>query len=377
MIDVSQAEHKILHREPFAYCAHPHIVRAGAGDWVVVFNRSVRRSVIMHPPHDPLFYNLVTRSGDRGRNWSVPEVAPGYDWNGVECAGLTALPGGTLLLHQWRFRWYPLGLARRLASTVELQFPREFVRELVQSAELDTGRQIAADPEFFAPWARGPGETFVHRSEDHGRSWTDTRRLDTTPYSGGYGMRGGIVLSDGEILLPLNDIPDFCRIFIVRSRDDGHSWSAPTLAVFEDGRLHTEPALLRLASGRLLLMTREDQGRIMHASRSDDDGVSWSKPSATGIDGYPPHLLLLPDGRILCTYGMRQPEYGIRAVLSDDGGECWRFDRGLRIRGPLPNRDLGYPSTLLDDDGSLFTVYYCQDSAGITGIESTRWRLPD
>ena len=32
-------------------------------------------------------------------------------------------------------------------------------------------------------------------------------------------MRGGIVLSDGELLLPLCDPPFYKRIFTVRSRD--------------------------------------------------------------------------------------------------------------------------------------------------------------
>lgn len=187
-------------------------------------------------------------------------------------------------------------------------------------------------------------------------------------------MRGAVVMPDGEIILPLNDVPDFCRIFVVCSHDQGRTWERPALACFESGRLHTEPALLLLPRGRLLLMTREDDRRIMRACASDDGGRTWSVPTSTGIHGYPSHLLVLADGRVLCTYGMRQPEFSIRASISDDGGESW--GREIRIRGTLPTRDLGYPATIGDDDGSLFTVYYCQYGNGVTGIEGTCWELP-
>ena len=83
----------------------------------------------------------------------------------------------------------------------------------------------------------------------------------------------------------------------------------------------------------------------------------------------------LPDGSILCTYGWRQPDFGIRAVISKDGGESWDIERTIRIRGGLPNRDLGYPCTVMATDGSLFTIYYGQEADGVTCIMATRWRL--
>jgi len=375
MIDPPAAEHSVIHRDPLAYCAHPQIARAGNGDWLVVFNRTRRRRFIFHPPHDPLYRNMLMRSSDGGAGWSAPQVVPGYEWQGTECASLTVLRSGRVLLNQWRNRWYPLDLARRLEGTTELWFPRQFVAELIESAELDTGADIAVDSATLAPWARGRGESYVHLSDDHGRSFTRTFKVATAPYSGGYGMRGAVELPSGEVLLPLNDIPEFRTIFIVRSADGGENWGAPTLVCAEPGRLFTEPSLVRLASGRLLLMMREDAGRMMQQCASDDDGATWSAPAVTFIDGYPPHLLALPDGRLLCTYGHRRPEYGIRAALSSDGGTTWDVERAIRIHR-LPNRDLGYPCTLLDRDGRLFTVYYGQDGEGVTGIHGTQWRLP-
>jgi hypothetical protein len=375
MIDARAAEHAILHRDAFAYSAHPHAAVAADGDWLVVFNMAPRRPFILHPPEEPLFRNVVIRSRDRGATWSAPEVVPNYDWQGTECAGLTALADGRIMLNQWRFRWYPLGLARRL-RTETLAFPDAFLRGWAESPEHDAAACRTVPPERLAPWARGGGDGAVHFSDDHGASWTDSVPIDTAPYSGGYGMRGACQLPDGALLLPLSDVPHYRIVFILRSTDGGRSWSAPVEVARRAGSEFEEPSLVPLPGGRLLMLLRDNGTRRLHQCVSDDEGRSWSPPQALPIAGYPPHLLLLPDGRLLCTYGWRQPDYGIRAVLSAGGGESWDVDRTIRIRGGLPNKDLGYPCTIPDIDGALFTVYYGQDTDGVTCIWGTRWRLP-
>jgi hypothetical protein len=57
-------------------------------------------------------------------------------------------------------------------------------------------------------------------------------------------------------------------------------------------------------------------------------------------------------------------------VVSDHGLN-WGVESTLVIGSELPNQDLGYPGTLLHSDGHLTTVYYAQDSNGITCIQST------
>jgi len=203
--------HAVIYRDPFSYCAHPHLVRLTDGAWVLVFNRSVRRRFILHPPQDPHFHNVTMRSEDEGRTWTAPQVAPGYEWHGVECAGLTALGSGTVLLHQWRFRWYPLAAARQRADASDLTFPSDLAASLVASPELGAPSGVTASPDAMLPWARGNGATFVHRSQDGGRTWTETREIETLPYPGGYGLRGGLELPSGLVLLPLSDVPEHRR----------------------------------------------------------------------------------------------------------------------------------------------------------------------
>jgi hypothetical protein len=375
MIDARDAAHAILHKDPYAYSAHPQLAVAANGDWVVVFNKAPRRLFILHPPEEPLFRNVIMRSRDRGASWSAPEVVPNYDWSGTECASLTTLRDGRMMLNQWRFRWYPLGLAQRLRTTEKLVFPATFLSGWARSPEHDADEYRALAPERLAPWARGRGETFVHFSDDDGASWTSTLRIDTSPYDGGYGMRGACALSNGDLLLPLSDIPNYRIVFVVRSVDGGRSWNRPFEVARRDGSEFEEPSLIQLPSGRLLLLMRDNGTRHLHQCTSDDEGRSWSPPVQLPIEGYPPHLLALPDGRVLCTVGWRYPDFGIRAVISHDGGDSWDIERTIRLRGGLPNKDLGYPCTLLESDGSLFTVYYGQDSDGATCIWVTRWRL--
>lgn len=376
MIEACGARHEILHRDPHAYSAHAHIIRLAGAERLIVFNKTIRRRLILHPPQDPEFRNWMMRSTDGGASWSAPEVVPGYDWSGVECAGLTALGGRRVMLNQWRFFWHPLGAARHRSG---LCMPADLLRALALSPELETDRAVLEAPERIAPWARGGGETVVHLSEDGGESWAETHRIATAPFSGGYGMRGGVRLADGALLLPVSDIPSYRQVFVLRSENGGRHWNPPVLAAAKPGSEFEEPAMLLLPGGRLLMLMRDNGTRRMHRVFSDDAGQSWSLPEPLPVEGYPPHLLALPDGRILCTYGLRQPDFGIYAVLSADGGESWGAGRIIRIRGGLPNSDLGYPATVLEDDGSLFTVYYAQDGAqggeAVTCIQATRWRL--
>lgn len=225
------------------------------------------------------------------------------------------------------------------------------------------------------PWVRGDDGTYVHRSDDGGHTWSSTVRVETSPYSGGYNMRGALQLTDGELLLSLSDIPNYRVIFVVRSRDGGRTWSAPALAAELSGRLFEEPSLIACADGRLLMLLRENTTERLFQIHSLNNGATWSTPRDTGILGCPPHLLGLPDGRLLCTFGYRFAPFSIRAVVSADWGESWSLDDPLVIRADLPNDDLGYPTSVLRDDGRICSVYYSEDGDGVSCMMATTFEL--
>lgn len=363
---------RTLYSDPFAYCAHPHLIAAAEDLWLMVFNRTVRREVILHPPQDPLYANYLMISRDQGESWSAAQVAPGYRWLGVECAGLTALRSGRILLNQWRFNWYPL---EATTSKPGLVRPETLMNRVTMSCELDQwAPELTRVAEWF-PWARGDGEAWVHLSDDGGRSFPRSARIATAPFSGGYGMRGAIELPDGDIVLPLSDVPNYRRVFVVRSHDGGESWSTPAAVADEHGHEFEEPAPLLLPSGRILMLLRDNATRILHEVHSDDGGKRWSRPVETGIRDYPAHLLRLPDGRLAAVAGRRRPPFGIHVYLSENDGKSWNIADPIVVRDDLPNKDLGYPTAALRRDGTMYIAYYAQGLDGVTKIQADLLRL--
>ncbi|MFO1149451.1 MAG: sialidase family protein [Alsobacter sp.] len=364
------AEQTILLDE-HRYVAHPHMAVLPDGTWLLVVNRAPRRVVTMHPPQDPEFTNVLMRSHDEGATWTAPVVVPSYGATGTECAGLTVLPDGAVVLNQWQFGWFSPDDREAAAREPDYCPPEVLKAGLLGSTEIGSGLIADMPAARLMPWARGGGITLVHRSEDAGRTFPTVSVVRTAPYSGGYGMRGAVVLPDGEVLLPLSDIPRYERIFLVRSRDGGRSWGPPSPVAAVPGCEFEEPAPLLLATGEILLLLRENASRTLFATRSADGGRSWSTPRPTGIGSYPAHLVGLPDGRIAAVTGRRHPPFGIEAYLSRDGGRSFDADRPATIRAGLPNKDLGYPTAALRRDGSLFVAYYYRNASGVTGLHAT------
>ena len=287
---IARMDHQTIHCDQHAYSAHPHLAVAANDNWLLVFTQSRRRAGVLHPPQDPLYCNMLMRSADEGRSWSAPSVVPGFGWQGVECAGLTPLRSGVLLLNQWRFDWHTLAHARAYLAPDAYAGPEQLMGAEAMAAELqDWTPQKTALAERY-PWARGGGQTWVHRSLDGGNTFTASTRIDTTPFSGGYGMRGGIEV-DGEILLPLSDVPNYASVFTVRSGDGGQSWSEPRLVATGEGHAFEEPAPILLRDGRIVMLLRDNVSRILHVVSSEDGGFSWSAPSPTGIADYPADMV--------------------------------------------------------------------------------------
>lgn len=374
MIEPKDASHSILYRDEFSYCAHAHTAVASDGTWLIVFNCAPRRHYTLHPPEDPLFRNMIIRSNDRGLTWSAPQVVPGYDISGTECAGLTVLRNGDVLLNQWQFDWYPLGHAQTLPDQVNLTYPNVFMKGWLASPEHDVALFASVAVEELAPWVRGNGRLMVHRSSNHGVSFGVSTVVSTKPFSGGYGMRGCAELTDGTLILPLSDVPNYRSVFAVSSTDGGRSWKSPSVIAAHPSHEFEEPAIVLLPSGKLLVILRDNASRKLHLVELLDNGMSWSAPKILPIEGYPAHLLHLGNGRLLLTYGWRMTEYGIHGVWSLDEGASWDFSNAVRIRGGLPNRNLGYPCSIAAGNGKLFTVYYAEDSTGCTCIMGTMWK---
>jgi hypothetical protein len=285
--------------------------------------------------------------------------------------GLTALPDGSALLNQWRFRWYSYTAPPDRAHEPLAKGPAGLLRGLLGSDEIPSELPGGAtEPERLMPWIRGGGELSVWRSTDDGLTWPHCSRVDTQPFAGGYGTRGAVVLPDGDLLLPLCDPPFYERTFTVRSRDGGRSFS-PARGVAEmAGRAFEEPAPVLLEDGPILMLPRENVSHSLFAVRSVDGGDTWSAPTPTGIHCYPAHLLRLSDGRIATVAGRRRAPFGISVFPADRKGLRFEVERPLIVRSGLPNKDLGYPTAIDRPGGTLFIAYYYRDQDDVTAVHA-------
>ena len=134
--------------------------------------------------------------------------------------------------------------------------------------------------------------------------------------------------------------------------------------VFEknSGLLPCEVHTLALDDNRLIAHIRSDSKFNIYQSESSDGGKTWSAPHALNEEngGAPSFLFRHSSGAIIALYGYRELPYGIKAMFSFDEGKSW--DVGHTVyESPITDDigwDIGYPSCIELDDGSLLTVFY-------------------
>ena len=383
-----QYRHITVYSDKHRYTLGPCIAVTQDGDWICSFNMSVIRELgpfsdraWLHPPIDPEYRNYLTRSKDGGETWDAPRVLPGYDWHGGEHAALCVLANGDVLASQYLRVFYPLetGLKKSGLLGAWVQAPY--------------------------PWVVSHGGTYVHRSRDGGLTWDETVEIPTGPYVSGYSPRPLVEMPDGTLLQPLaaadpfyddhfdrlnmpgeplgNDWGENGEIivgksaaFVAISRTGGHTWTETHEIARDPDVSFYEPTLARLNSGRLIchLRTEKAGNYQLYQVTSDDGGETWCKAWQTPMWGRPAHIVQLPDGRVLSVYGHRRVPYGVRACLSSDDGDTWDYDNELIIRDDIPRASIGYPTAIVLEDGTVFTVYWTDDGEGRTAVEGTYFK---
>ena len=258
----------------------------------------------------------------------------------------------------------------------------------------------------------------VRRSADHGRSWGAPQTLADAP-AGTFVRQPLHVHGDGSWLLPIFN----CRAVagqpwdgslddsaVLRSTDQGRSWQR--IAVPDSlGCVHM--SIVPAADGRgLLAFFRSRWADHIHASRSDDGGLSWQAPRPTALpnNNSSVQALRLADGRLAMIFNASSaadaserreslydelgdelkasapaaaaappatapparrafwgaPRAPMTLALSDDDGASWPWQRDLETgdgwclsndsaRGL--NREYSYPSLRQGPDGALHLAY--------------------
>lgn len=363
-----EIRHFSIYEKRDAYCAWPAIARTANGDIVVLFTRTEEHL----GPNGEI---LLSRSTDNGESWMLPAIIYDTPLDDRE-SGVTRLNNGDLLAHFRTVLWTPEEYLNLPDNAYETALLGKWIYMVQQPEYRD------ADA-YEGSW---------HAiSKDNGYTWS-------APAPGKDSIHGGIQLEDGTVLVA-SYRDDSGHIGVYASPDPtGNYDKIASVMCPEPGTIRFgEPHILQMSSGRILMMIRataipyDDESPLSRVwgTYSDDGGMTWADPYETPLWGFPPHLLELSDGRILCTYGHRRPPYGQRAAISKDG-VTWKKANEIILRDDAPNKDLGYPVSIELEPGRILTVYY---QPGVPpgamprmtppdplrvkpGIHGTIWHLP-
>jgi hypothetical protein len=343
----------LVYRSEDSYCGPiSMLARAENGDILLVFREARRRDRVSHM--DPTTRMSLLRSRDGGRSWFGQETPDPAGGNGTAIARLS---DGALLANAFHWLFAP-----------------------VDSGVRFEGRARRRE----APWLNMTvcsGGVFMVRSENDGYTWSAPRRIGEPPDWPDMACHGAVCeMPDGDLLLPVTGRRGEngqAHGMVLRSPDRGESWGE-AVCITDDAPVDIhfhETRLVLCPSGRILAMHRTPKGNYFRNS-SKDKGQTWSETEETPIwcgGSSPPDLRLLADGRVLLTRGYRREPFGVRAYISEDEGDSW--PREIVLRDDGPDRDVGYPSTLQRDDGSLLTVYYWHGADQVRHLQGTVWNL--
>lgn len=214
----------------------------------------------------------------------------------------------------------------------------------------------------------------VIRSADQGRTWSEPVWLAMPQrfYQRAYAQAA--VLPDGTLLYPTYtadraDGPLHGAIH--RSGDGGRSWQLLSTIERHDGGPIDEPTLTPLADGRLMLMTRLDAAVFY----SDDGGSTWAFSHHAPFAPLKAHrTAVLEDGTVVCWMTSCGK---LRVSWSSDHGRTWRTDaEGGAL--PLDLDCYGYPGGCVLVDGSVLAVYYdAANQQRRTSVWAMRFRISD
>ena len=225
------------------------------------------------------------------------------------------------------------------------------------------------------------------RSLDGGKTWSTPQRL-LDGYNGNF--FGFIQTRRGRLVVVAEHLlshPGRLAVCSLISDDDGRSWRRSNLIDLGGHGHHdgaTEPTVVELSDGRLLMLIRTNLGYFWQAF-SDDGGRYWRtvQPSQIDTSSAPGHLVRLQSGRLVLVWNRRNPSDGVwplanpgdqhnespsswhreelSIAISEDDARTW--SRPIVIAS-LRGGQLSYPLVLERRAGELWVI---------AGFASRKW----
>lgn len=197
-------------------------------------------------------------------------------------------------------------------------------------------------------------------SADNGASWSGAIKLPN-------GILGPIKnkpvqLKDGSILAPssVEETTGKWKVHLERSTDNGKTWAKVYVDTVSDLNV-IQPSVLHYADGRLQILCRSKEGRVMQ-SWSADQGLTWSKLSKTSLlnPNSGTDAVTLKDGTQLIVYNPDLPGkdwFNGRSKLhlaASYNGLDWK---DVMVLEDGTNEEFSYPAIIQTEDGSVYISY--------------------
>ena len=351
---------------PFNYNAWPTVAMDEDGVLYCVFSGN-------RISHVDLFSKTyLVKSYDGGESWSLPTVVNDTNLDDRD-AGICYLGGGRFAISYFcpdavfylgKWNHHMLALMSGTEKMMALAAAERF-RETPQGED-EYG-------------------SFVRITEDGFRSIGEPLRLPVSAPHGPISLGGDVLAYLGKAMFARDEIPAE-SLYFYKSEDGGKNFFSvghvPIPEGMEASQFH-EPHAVYLGNDEFFGAYRTHDGQnpplktTMYFTRSEDGGKTWETLRPSGLDGLPPHLLLLKDGRILLTYARRNAPNRIEAAISEDGGKT--FGAPIIVES-FPQHsyagDFGYPASAELADGSIVTVYYAVHGEDTKpSILCTKWTI--
>lgn len=281
---------------------------------------------------------VISRSDDNGENYSAPEAIIDTVLDDRD-VGLTVFGKSGLIVTSFN-------------NSVEFQ--RE---NMIQEDEcFEYINSVSQQDE-----AEALGSSF-RISNDYGRTFGKIYKSPVTS------PHGPVVLGDGSILWVGNVFGEYNKIEAYKiDTESGEMSFISKIPIDPSSEINfNEPHIIQLPDGKIICHIRaeddKDEYFTLYQTVSYDNGKTWSELQQiiTDTSGAPSHLFLHSSGMLISAYSHRQYPYGIRMIFSQDGGESWSEEHTLYEN--YCSDDIGYPSTIELDDGSMLTVFYAREN---------------
>ncbi len=324
---------------------------------------------------------IICYSRDEGRTWSAPAVTIDTPLDDRD-SGIVPFGNGRVIVTSFN---NTIAQQRIWNESRDMHAWPDEARKSLSQAYLDVAESLGNEREYL-------GSTYKI-SENGGYSFGKLMRSPVTAPHGPMRMNDGSLLYIGSRFFR-DDKPDggetpYLQACVMDGDDRFRVISEIENIHTPEGELllSCEPHAVQLPGGKIIVHIRVQSlhgsslggGKKVFSTyqcESSDNGNTFSKPRPLlgPLGGAPAHLLLHSSGTLISVYGYREAPYGIRAMLSPDGGKTW--DTDWVLTDDAASGDLGYPASVELADGRICTVFY-ENLGGESVIMQKIWDLPE